>query len=93
MIPGASGSNVGMKIDADWRYMVALLSVSFDCIKRMTDEEIDKIIIHELFHCVVNEMREDGIGHEERTVTMLTKIAGWVWNAGKKEVVKNENTM
>ena len=43
-----------------------------------TEEEISRIVLHELLHTVINEMRnwekEDGGDHEERVVSHLTMI-------------------
>jgi hypothetical protein len=57
----------------DWRYMTANVSVNMPAVKRLTDDELERAVVHELVHVLVNEMRETGINHEERLVTMLTK--------------------
>jgi len=43
----------------------------------MENDQIEMTIVHELCHALVNEMRKDGIDHEERTVTALTKAFLW----------------
>ena len=64
--------------DADWRYFEATLNFSFIKMYDLEEEEIEKIVIHELLHIVVNEMREDGIEHEERVVSHLTMMVDWM---------------
>ena len=58
----------------DWRYMIA--TITFDLIKcsDLDDDRLENLVVHELFHMVVNEMREEGIDHEERVVSHLTSI-------------------
>jgi len=57
-----------------WNYFTALLEFSHVMMASMKDEEIERVIIHELMHVVVNELREHGIEHEERVVSHLTMI-------------------
>lgn len=62
------------KCQCDWRYMIA--TITFDLIRCSTldDEGLERIVIHELLHMVVNEMRYDGLEHEERVVSHLTSV-------------------
>jgi len=46
--------------------------------KTMDGDEIERAVVHELCHILVNEMREDEIHHEERVVTGLQKAFMWV---------------
>jgi hypothetical protein len=80
-----NGGVVAMRIWCDWRYMTASLSINVPAIRRMTDDELERAVVHELIHIIVNEMREGGIDHEERTVSWLTKAFFWVRNAGVEE--------
>lgn len=75
---GATGRNVAMRINADWRYAAATIHVNVPALAGLSDEELERGVVHELCHALVNEMREDGIGHEERVVTMLSKAFMWV---------------
>ena len=61
----------------DWRYTSCTIDVNFPVIKQMTKEDAERAIIHELCHALVNEMREEGIEHEERVVTCLTNAFMW----------------
>jgi predicted SprT family Zn-dependent metalloprotease len=67
--------------DSSWKYFTADLDFSLTQLKDMEEKEIEKIIIHELLHIVVNEMREDGIEHEERVTSHLQMIMSWMDNA------------
>lgn len=64
-------------VESDWRYFNAVINFSYVQLCDMEDKEIEKIVIHELLHIVVNEMREDGIDHEERVVSHLEMIFGY----------------
>lgn len=63
---------------ADWRYGTATIDVNVPALKDMSDEEIERVAVHELIHILVNEMREGDIKHEERVVTALTKAIFWI---------------
>lgn len=78
---GATGHNVAMRIEADWRYMRATVYVNVPALARMSDDELERSVVHELCHALVNEMREQGIDHEERVVTMLSKAFMWTRGA------------
>ena len=62
---------------ADWRYTTCTIGVNLPEMKKMIKYDAEKVIIHELCHALVCEMREDGIDHEERVVTMLTNAFVW----------------
>lgn len=73
---------------ADWRYLRA--HVRF-CLPRTVDhddEQLDYIVRHELMHALVNEMRPEPFtvearAHEERVVTQLAMVLGWVREHGE----------
>lgn len=69
------------KVYADWRYATAKILVNLPAFEGMTERKIERVIVHELCHVLVNEMREDDIHHEERVVTGLTKAFLWVESA------------
>lgn len=73
---GASEGGV-MMVWADWRYLRASIAVNVPAVARLNDEQLERVIVHEFVHILVNEMRETGIDHEERTVTMITKALFW----------------
>lgn len=59
---------------ADWRYMHAKIRFDVPTCSTMEPHELRDVVIHELLHCLVNEMREDGIDHEERVVSHLQRV-------------------
>ena len=74
--PGG-GNIIPAIVNADWKYGTASISINVPAFKGMKNRQIEKIIVHELVHVLVNEMREDGIEHEERVVTGLAKAFMW----------------
>lgn len=57
----------------DWRYMFANIHVNSDLLEEQDEKDIEEIALHELMHVFLNEMREEGIEHEERVATFLTR--------------------
>jgi len=80
---GRSGNNVAATSNASWEYMDADIQVNLAVCSDFTEDEIEKVVIHELLHLVVNEMREDDIKHEEKVVSMLSNIIWWVKSQAK----------
>jgi predicted SprT family Zn-dependent metalloprotease len=72
------GYSTSATCDSSWQYFTATIDFSYIQLKDMEEKEIEKIIIHELLHIVVNEMREDGIEHEERVVSHLQMIVSYL---------------
>jgi hypothetical protein len=70
---------------ADWQYGTATILFNVPAFDGKSDDEIERIVVHELLHILVNEMREGEIHHEERVVSQLTKAIFWVTAAAKKE--------
>lgn len=66
------------KTYADWKYASAKICINVPEFRGRTDNEIERIVVHELMHVLVNEMREGELHHEERVVTTLTKAAFWI---------------
>jgi predicted SprT family Zn-dependent metalloprotease len=60
------------EVFADWRYLKANIHFNLCEMKHLPVDEIERIVVHELCHILVNEMRSSGIDHEERVVTGLT---------------------
>lgn len=69
---------------ADWQYGIATIDVNLTAFDGMSPEAVEKIVIHELCHILVNEMREGELHHEERVVTGLTKAFLWATSAARK---------
>ena len=61
----------------DWRYSKAAIDVNLPELMKQTKDEIERAIVHELMHVLVNEMHEGEMHHEERVVTQLTKAIFW----------------
>ena len=75
------GDEVAAKLYADWRYGVASLSINLPAFRHMKQWKIERVIVHEFLHALVNETREGEIKHEERVVTSLTKAVFWIRDA------------
>jgi len=65
---------------ADWRYLDAEIKVNMPALAREDKSEIERVIVHELCHVLVNEMREEGIDHEERVASTLASAFLWTRN-------------
>lgn len=72
------GYSTAATCDSSWKYFTADLDFSYVQLKDMEEKEIEKIIIHELLHIVVNEMQEGGIEHEERVTSHLQMIMSYL---------------
>lgn len=59
---------------ASWAYMLGTLTFDLPACTGLDVEQLEEVVIHELLHLVVNEMREDHIDHEERVVSHLTSV-------------------
>jgi hypothetical protein len=55
----------------DWRYLTASIKFSYDGLFDADDKQIERTVVHELLHVLLNEMREEGTDHEERVVSHL----------------------
>lgn len=70
---------------SDWRYGEVAIHFNLPAMKSLSVEEIERAVVHELCHALINEMRAGGIDHEERVVTGLAKAFIWVRNFAKDE--------
>jgi len=59
---------------ADWRYMHARITCDLPLMADLSDEDLEEVVVHELLHAVVNEMRSKGLPHEERVVSHLERV-------------------
>lgn len=80
IVPGESGNVPVARTFADWRYLSATIEINISDISGMKKEELEKVIVHELLHIIVNELREKDISHEERVVSELTNASIWLKN-------------
>jgi hypothetical protein len=72
--------DVPMDCVADWRYLTVIIRVGIMSLYDMSDERIERMVLHELVHPLVNEMRSylDDHDHEERVVSQLVNAFMWV---------------
>ena len=83
------GSKVLARAFPDWRYKTGRILFCLPMCVPLSDEELEYIFLHECVHLLVNEMRysgdEGGIVHEERCVTEIAMVLGWVRQAGRDD--------
>lgn len=79
------GHLVPALVDVLWMYATAKVSVNLPAFDDMPPAKVERIIVHELCHILVNEMREGELHHEERVVTGLTKAIFWLADAIRSE--------
>jgi len=70
-----------MSVTPDWRYLVADIRVCVPRLVDLSDEDIERCVIHELLHVVLNHVFGwklkrglDEISHEEHVVSHLTSV-------------------
>lgn len=80
-----SGEMVPATVIAQWMYADAKICINLPAFEHIEDEDIERVVVHELCHILVNEMREPELHHEERVVTQLTKAFFWVADAARSE--------
>ena len=77
--------NTYMMISSSWRYQTIALTIYVNCLESINpdDEHLDEMIVHELLHAHMNEMRAHNDDmenltaqndHEERVVTILSRV-------------------
>ena len=75
---------------AKWEYKTAHMRICLADAADMDDDALERTIVHELCHCLVNEMRcyPEGINHEEHVVTSLAQAFHWVQKITADETKK-----
>jgi hypothetical protein len=73
---------------AQWPYRKATVRFWLNATMDMDDEDLEEMVVHELCHILVNQMREEGIVHEEAVVTALSKAFIWTYSAGRKTLAR-----
>jgi predicted SprT family Zn-dependent metalloprotease len=71
------GHQTAVRVLARWQYLEAYFEVNTPAIARMSDSELEALVVHEMCHVLVNEMREKGIKHEERVCSRLAQAFLW----------------
>jgi hypothetical protein len=74
------GEVVIMTCSVMWEYLKATITVNTPELGDLDDDSLEEIVVHELCHIVVNEMREEENRpkHEERVVTLLGRSFRWL---------------
>lgn len=82
--PHAQGGVTAAKCHCKWEYRMVTVEVSLIDLSDLNQEQIEDVVIHELLHALVHEMREDDpdCKHEEAVVTGLTRAIRWTYNEG-----------
>lgn len=71
-------TDVAGECHTDWRYQETHVYLAMNRLRQLRKQTIEKVIVHELMHVFLNEMRETGIDHEERVATSLQKAFLWI---------------
>jgi len=79
------GGNTDANVHSDWRYQYSKITFSDSAIRDMKKDKLEELVVHELMHIFLNEMREGKIKHEERVATQLQKAFMWVRGAKKEK--------
>ena len=87
--------DAAMAMDVQWQYFQATMKVNANKTSDETDRRCEEIIVHELSHILVNEMRPPARGtdldeyainelmqHEERVCTIVARAILWAYEAG-----------
>ncbi len=72
-----SSLTVVANTEVNWIYGTAVINLNVPALRGLSQREIERVIVHECCHILVNEMREGEAHHEERVVTGLTKAFLW----------------
>ncbi len=71
-------TDVAGECHTDWRYQETHIYFAMNRLRKLSKKMIEKVVVHELMHVFLNEMREEGIDHEERVATSLQKAFLWI---------------
>lgn len=90
--PDDGQSNIAADTKVNWPYMEAAVRWCLPIIAEQTDARIEWLVLHELCHILVNEMRagEDTarLDHEERVCSTLAAAFVWADEAATKRAKK-----
>jgi hypothetical protein len=70
---------------ADWKYLRFTITVFVKALVDYDEDYLEEVVVHELMHVFLNEVREAGIDHEERVATSLQKAFSWFETAIRRE--------
>jgi hypothetical protein len=71
-----------------WPYRKAKVEFWLNSTMHLDDEALEEVVVHELCHILVNQMREKGIVHEEAVVAALSQAFLWTYSAGRKTLAR-----
>ena len=74
-----------------WQYLDYKITFYLKSFVDKDDEEVEKVVIHEMCHVLVSEMRENTTNHEERVVSNLTNVMRWVYEEGQKSKSRSKH--
>lgn len=83
-IKDATGPDVAAVCHTDWRYQKTTIEFALHILREMNKKKIEEVVVHELMHIFLNEMREKGTHHEEHVATCLTNAFMWVKEGASK---------
>jgi hypothetical protein len=62
-------------VEVEWKYCEAQVAFGLFEMMEQSDSEIERVVVHEMMHILVSEMRGlENMDHEERVVTVLTRV-------------------
>ena len=89
-----AGLITSMTCQTRWEYATAWIKVSVPALVGKTDDDIEEMVVHELMHVHVHELRQnpeaDWIKHEERVCTLLARSFLATEREAKEETRKEE---
>lgn len=71
VVNGALAADAVASAEVDWRYRYATIQWNLRLVADQSDDELERVFVHEVMHLVVNEMRQDDLHHEERVCQTL----------------------
>jgi uncharacterized membrane protein len=71
--------------NADWRYLRFTVTAYPNVMINLSEDKLEDVIVHELMHVFLNEVREAGIDHEERIASSLQRAFSWFETTIRKE--------
>jgi hypothetical protein len=74
------GADIVGSCHTDWRYLTADIDYGLKPMMTMTDNQIERIVLHELCHILVNQMESPSYDNEERVVSHIA--TAWAFHAG-----------
>ena len=77
-VPNGRGDEPAADCKVRWQYGKAWIRFDVDALGPYTDKELEWVVVHEHMHVFLNEMREEGVDHEERVASNLADAFIWL---------------